>query len=193
MNTINIWEVSDTYRMNISRRRINRKQKSLKQSLESQASSLCKNRLADRYIHNAFSKYDSGYVYYDVDEDEILGFCLWKRYETYLHILLLCSKYPEYTLGKTMVGDIEYYCFENKIPSIHVTPADQDLFSYYAHLGFKTMDKDSTQMIKVIQPFIIHRRRKNKTRRILPTTKRAYPVVATMMPINMDIYKNQLD
>jgi hypothetical protein len=193
MNTINIWEVSDTYRMNISRRRINRKQKSLKQSLESQANSLCKDKLTDRYIHNAFSKYDSGYVYYNTDEDEILGFCLWKLYDTRLHILLLCSKYPEYALGKTMINDIEYYCFENKIKSITVAPADIDLFSYYSHLGFKITDTDSTQMIKYLQPFTLHRRRKNKTRRSLPTTKRNYPSIATMMPINMDIYKNQLD
>jgi hypothetical protein len=176
--------------MNISRRRINKKQKSLKQSLEAQANSLCKDKLTDRFIHNAFSKYDSGYVYYDADEDEILGFCLWKVYETHLHILLLCSKYPEYALGKTMLGDIEYYCFENKIKTITVNPADADLFSYYGQFGFKTMDTDQTQMMKSLQPFTIQRRRKNKTRRVA-ITKRNYPAVASMMPIEMNTHTNQ--
>jgi hypothetical protein len=190
MNNINMWEVSEPYRMNISRRRIHKKQKSLKQSLEAQANSICKDKLTDRYIHNAFSKYDSGYVYYDADEDEIIGFCLWKLYEKGLHILLLCSKYPDYALGKTILGDIDYYCFENKINTISVTPADADLFSYYGQFGFTTMDIDKTQMVKHVQPFTIQRRRKHKTRRV-PMLKRNYPMIASMMPIEMNTHKNQ--
>jgi hypothetical protein len=191
MNNLNLWEVSEPYRTNISRRRINRKQKGLKKSLESQASSLCKDTLSERYIHNAFTKYDSGYVYYDADEDKILAFCLWKRYDTQLHILLLCSKYPEYGLGKTILGDIEYYCFEAGLGSIVVTPADKDLVSYYGAFGFKIMDGDSTQLIKSVEPFRVKRGRKNKTRRV-PMAKRSYPIVASMMPIDMNTWKNTM-
>ncbi len=52
------------------------------------------------------------------------------------------------------------------------------------------MDTDQTQMIKYLQPFIIQRRRKNKTRR-MDVIKRNYPIVASMMPIQMNTHINQ--
>jgi hypothetical protein len=191
MNNLNLWEVSEPYRTNISRRRLNRKQKGLKKSLEAQATSLCKDTLSEPYIHNAFINFDSGYVYYDIDEDEILAFCLWKRSNDYLHILLLCSKYPNYELRKTIMEDLEYYCLETKLGAITVTPADADLFSYYSQFGFQMLKEDPSQMIKRVEPFRVKRGRKNKTRRV-PMAKHSYPIVASMMPMDMNTWKNTM-
>ena len=145
----NLFEISDVYRTNISRRRINKKNKKQKKSLELQAEFICRESLRDTFIHNVFQKFSDGYVYYNSDESNILGLCLWKYYKEInnLHILLLCSKDPTYNLGKTILHDVEYYCFENKIKSITVAPADIDLFSYYSKLGFKITDTDFIKLV----------------------------------------------
>lgn len=188
------WEVSNVYRTNVSRRRIYKKNKRTKQSLEQQANTICKDTLSERYIHNAFGKFDDGYIYYDREEDEILGFCLWKLYkeeQPTLHILLICSSDPSYSLGKTMMNDIEYYCFENKVEHISVMPATATLFDYYERFGFSVDDSDKTKMTKKLNLPQIHKRRKNSTRK-LHMSKREYPIVASMMPINMNTWKNNL-
>jgi hypothetical protein len=194
MNDDIAWEVSNVYRSNISRRRIFKKNKRTKQSLEQQANSICKDALSERYIHNAFGKFDDGYIYYDRQEEEILGFCLWKVYkesQPILHILLVCSSDPSYSLGKTMVNDIEYYCFENKIEYMSVSPATTSLFEYYKRFGFSIDDKDKTKMLKKLNLPQIHRRKKNKTRK-LSLSKKNSPMAASMMPINMNTWKNNL-
>jgi hypothetical protein len=190
------YELPSIHRSNISRRKINRKNKRTKLSLELQATSICKHQLSEEYIHNSFKKFDGGYVYYDRDEDGILGFCLWKKYtnETMprLHILLLCSKNANYSLGKTMLEDIEYYCLENKIPSITLNPATDDLYNYYKKYGFR-MDiepKDKGRMIKNIEVIHVARKRHNKTRRI-PMSKRMYPMIASTMPMDLNTEKLQ--
>ena len=188
------WEVSNVYRTNVSRRRIYKKNKRTKQSLEQQANTICKDALSERYIHNAFGKFDDGYIYYDREEDEILGFCLWKLYkekQPTLHILLICSSDPSYSLGKTMMNDIEYYCFENKVEHISVMPATASLFDYYKRFGFSVDDTDKTKMTKKLNLPQIHKRRKNRTRK-LHMSKRDYPIVASIMPINMNTWKNNL-
>jgi hypothetical protein len=188
----NLWEVSNVFRTNVSKRRINKKNKRTKLTLEEQAMAICKNELSERYIHNSFSKFDGGYIYYDIDEDEILSFCLWKKYdskhEKRLHILLLCAKYPEYALGSTMINDIEQYCFENKLNTLSVSPATDTLVGYYQKVGFIKDTTDLTLMIKVLAPIPLKRR--NKTRKI-PIMKREYPMIASMMPYNLNTFKNQ--
>lgn len=195
MNDDILWEVSNIYRTNISRRRIHKKNKKSKVSLEQQANAICKNLLSERYIHNAFGKFDSGYAYYDSDESQLLGFCLWKLSKaptsSTLHILVLCSSDPQYSLGKTMIQDIEYYCFENKIESITVSPASQSLVGYYSKLGFSTDKNDTSLMIKQLSLPHIKRRRNNKTRKV-PIEKREYPIIASMMPMNLNTWKNNL-
>ena len=189
MNNDIAWEVSNVYRTNISRRRIERKNKRQKQSLEQQANAICKESLSERYIHNAFGKFDGGYAYYDSDEDGILGFCLWKISDKKtLHILLICSRNPLYSLGRTIINDIEYYCFENKIPLISVMPATESLYRYYEKLGF---EKDGDQMKKHLVLQEIHKRKGNRTRRV-PMTKEGSPIIASMMPIDMNVWKNNL-
>jgi hypothetical protein len=85
--------IHNVYRTNISRRRVYNKNKRTKLSLEAQAMSICKEAVDERYIHNSFSKFDSGYVYYDRDEDEMMSFCLWKIYndmgQKRLHIFII--------------------------------------------------------------------------------------------------------
>ena len=194
MNEDIAWEVSNVYRTNVSRRRIYRKDKRVKKSLEEQANFICKDALSERYIHNAFGKFDNGYAYYERDDTELLAFCLWKVYkETGKHILdilLLCSKEPSYGLGKTMINDIEYYCFENKIDTIRVTPVTRELFKYYEKFGFKE-NVDEKTMTKHLSLQHTHMRRKNKTRKI-PAEKRHFPMIASMMPVNMNVWKNNL-
>ena len=193
MNNNIAWEVSNVYRTNISRRRIYRKNKRTKQSLEQQANTICKDTLSERYIHNAFGKFENGYAYYDSDEDSLLGFCIWKMNKEkgidVLHVLLLCSSVPSYSLGKTMMNDIEYYCFENKIEYISVSPATKGLYEYYRKLGFIETEKDPSHMIKHLTLPQIHARKKNKTRKV-SAEKRQFPMIASMMPINLNTWKN---
>lgn len=193
MNENIAWEVSNVYRTNISRRRIYRKNKRTKQSLENQANAICKDMLSERYIHNAFGKFENGYAYYDSDEDSLLAFCIWKinkeKGVDVLHILLLCSSDPSYSLGKTMLNDIEYYCFENKIEYISVSPATKGLYEYYRKLGFTESEADESLMKKHLSLRQIHARRKNKTRKVR-AEKRAYPMIASMMPVNLNTWKN---
>jgi hypothetical protein len=182
----NIWEVSNVYRTDLSRMRLFKKNKRAKQSLELQANGLCKDFLTERYIHNAFGKFDSGYIY--SREEETIGFCLWKVYkDNSLHILLLCSRYPNYGLGKTMIQDIEYYCSENKISTISVEPASEILFDYYGKFGFILDEKDHTRMIKTIS--LLEIRRITKTRKS-HAEKRHFPMTASMMPIDMNVWRN---
>jgi hypothetical protein len=157
---------------------------------------ICKEQLSERYIQNSFSKLDGGYVYYDRDESEIIGFCLWKKYTDpqgpRLHILLICTRYPQYSLGKTILDDIEYYCTETKIPRITLNPATEELYDYYQKNGFR-MDndpKDKDRMVKYIERIRISRRRHNKTRRI-PMSKRMYPMVASTMPMDLNTERHQ--
>lgn len=196
MNNINLLEVSNIYRTNISRRRIYRKNKRIKQSLEEQANSICKDMLSERYIHNAFGKFTDGYAYYNRDDSILLGFCLWQKKLNkaipYIHILLLCSQNPEYSLGKTILNDIEYYCFENGIKMISVEPATEELFGYYSKVGgFEIDENNPEQMIKYLHLLPINYKRKNKTRKM--TMKKSYaPVIASIMPIDMNTWKNNM-
>lgn len=185
-------EISDVYRSNISKRRINIKNKQQKSSLAKQADSICRGRISREYIHTAFQKLSGGFVYYTSDEDTILGICLWKYYKPIntLHILLLCSKDPSYTLGKTIVNDVEYYCFENKIPTITLEPATEELFEYYAKLGFQIDVKNPNQMKKELELMAIHKRNK-KTRKISKHSSVNYPLIASTMPINLNIWRHQ--
>jgi hypothetical protein len=187
-----IWEVSNVFRTNVSKRRINRKNKQTKITLEKQAMTICKDELSERYIHNSFSKFDGGFIYYDMDGDEILSFCLWKKYEVkqekQLHILLLCAKYPEYSLGSTMINDIEQYCFENKLNILSVSPATEALTGYYQKFGFIKDEKEPSRMIKYLT--LLNIKKRKKTRK-LPVLKREYPMVASMMPYNLNTTKHQ--
>ena len=185
-----VWEVSEPYRTNISRRRILKKDKHLKVSLEEQANAICKKELSERYIHNAFQKFDGGYVYYDRDDAEVLSLCLWKIYGGVLHILLICSHIPEYGLGKLMLQDIEYYCFENKLDRIAVEPATDRLRGYYSHFGYIEDANDASKMFKNLVLTKINSRRKNKTRKV-HMAKQEYPIIASMMPHNMNTWRNQ--
>jgi hypothetical protein len=195
MNAIENLEVSNIYRTNVARRRLYKKNKRAKHSLEQQANAVCKDQLSERYIHNAFRKFDDGYMYYDRDESTLLGFSLWQKkvYKNIptIHILLLCSQNPSYSLGITMVHDIEYYCFENKIQLLTVEPATEDLFEYYSKRGFQIDEETPNQMRKVLHMPSIQRHRANRTRK-LPKTKSYTPMIASMMPIDMNLWKHNL-
>jgi len=107
-----------------------------------------------------------------------------------LHILLVCSHIPEYGLGKLMLQDVEYYCFENKISRITVEPATKKLKGYYALLGYVEDARDTSSMFKDLSLARINSRRKNKTRKV-HMAKQEYPIIASMMPHNMNTWKNQ--
>lgn len=193
MNNNIAWEVSNVHRTNVSRRRIYRKNKRTKQSLEQQANTICRDTLSERYIHNAFGKFENGYAYYDNEEDTLLAFCLWKvnkdKGNDVLHILLLCSSDPSYSLGKTLMNDVEYYCFENKIEHVSVAPATKPLFEYYRKMGFAESETDATLMIKHLSLQQVHARKKDRTRKVR-AEKKHYPMIASIMPVNLNTWKN---
>lgn len=144
---LNNLEVSNVYRPNISRTYFQRHDKQRKKLLEAQAEFLCRDKIEDKYIHNVFKNLDGGYIYKDQDDNEILGFCIWKlmtHYDPvhtieptkYLYLTLLCSKEPHYELGATMMNDIDYYAATHGISYIYLYPSTPELEPYYIKFGF---------------------------------------------------------
>jgi hypothetical protein len=178
LENLNNLEVSNVYRPNIRRNRLIKYDKQTKKRLESQANLICRDKISERYIHNAFKNLDNGFIYKDAEENEILGFCIWKVITfkdkmnedsdpfKYLYLLLMCSRDSNYNLGDTMLNDVEYFAATNSIPIIVTRPANIELEAYYERKGYsKTcpkMYKDT--MCKEIVPIkLISRKQARKT------------------------------
>ena len=178
LENLNNLEISNVYRPNISRSQLQRYDKQSKKRLEAQAEFICRGKLEDRYIHSAFQTLDGGYIYKDKDDNEIIGFCIWKlithhdpvhsvQPTRHLYLSLLCSKEPHYDLGATMLNDSEYYAATHRIPYIYLYPATPDLEPYYTKFGFiKGFCVGDKYMCKRVESMQITSRRKTlkKTR-----------------------------
>lgn len=181
LENLNNLEVSNVYRPNIRRNRLIKYDKQTKKRLESQAILICRDKISERYIHNAFQNLDNGFIYKDAEENEIVGFCIWKVITfkdkmneesdpfKYLYLLLMCSRDSNYNLGDTMLNDVEYFAATNSIPIIVTRPANIELEAYYERKGYsKTcpkMYKDT--MCKEIVPIkLISRKQARKTMKI---------------------------
>jgi hypothetical protein len=106
----------------------------------------CRGKISEAYISKSFNRFKNGFLYKDED-DEIIGYCLWKEVNDtitkstiplkYLHILLVCAIDTDgLGLGRKILFDVEEYCIEKKIPSIRLEPANEKLEKYYESIGY---------------------------------------------------------
>lgn len=180
MNTLNDYEITNITHSNMYRSDIRTIDKHMKLLLKNQADFICKDHINESYIRKVLNQFNMGYIYRD-NNDSILGFCIWKTHimppkakddtigSNYLHILLLCAKYPEKRLGSYMLNDVESYCIEQGIEQIRLEPLNEQLQTYYSKFGYTTYTAPFDKKIwmgKVIIPMVLKRNTQhNKTRK----------------------------
>lgn len=112
--------------------------------LKIQAIRICQGIVVEEYIQYAFKKFSHGYYYKD-SENNILGFCIWKKKKQHLvnnntykyaKVLLICAEENKYKLGKNMLFDIETNALKNKVDAIELEAASESLIPYYKGFGY---------------------------------------------------------
>lgn len=157
--------MDNIYPNNINRTLFLSRDKERYLGLKNQAIQTCRNLISEIYIHSAFNKFKKGYLYKD-DNEEIIGFCLWKENNIIfksgnqtknLHIILICTDDSiNYKLGGKILFDVESYCIDNKIPSITLEAANDNLVKYYEKAGYILVNnsrqkREMEKEIKIIQ------------------------------------------
>jgi hypothetical protein len=172
---------TNIYPNDINKLIIKSSERNLISILRQKADTTCRYQINPSYIHKAFNTFKKGF-YYTNNNDEILGFVLWKE-STYvdeiknindkeklnikkLHIILICADNNDYRLGTKILSDIDSYCYKNSIKYITLESANDKLVKYYQDNDYKLIDDISLFMRKEIKIITLEKRNQKKTRKL---------------------------
>lgn len=138
-------------------------------SLRRQSDLICRGNIPEGYIRKAFNEFKNGYAYYYPDQNDPIGFCLWKLKQsqsvtksnispyTYMYIYLICAKPTNFKLARIMLHDAELFCQEKNIEYIQLQPANQKLQEHYELYGYLLTDSMNIIMTKNVKPIRLQR------------------------------------
>jgi hypothetical protein len=143
---------------------------------------VCRSKISDVYIHYAFNHFKHGIAYYNTD-NEIIGVALWKirqhmtkgtnEMTKTMYIYLICGIEADYKFGNIIFPELESYCVNHRIGSIHLESLNEPLVHYYEKYGFNLHPQygKPLYMEKDILLPIITRKIGNKTRKVKTFSK----------------------
>jgi len=133
-------------------------------SLRSQANTICRNMLNEKYIRKSFNKFNYGYYYKDANNN-IIAFIIWREHEEgvpnsqteykTMSVELLCTQITNYKLGKIILSDIDKYALRHKINKIHLRTANESLIILYESNGYR-LQTDNLHNHSLMVKHIIH-------------------------------------
>lgn len=147
-------------------------------AIRHESESVCRFEISPQYIRTSLNTFKRGYLYYS-NQDEIIGFALWKEkqekvYEMrkqsktvrYMELLLICVGNEWKGFGSTILADCEEYGKENDIKYLVLFPANEELVPFYRKNGYNVVSacpltlKMAKQLIK--QPLNTRKTRRSR-------------------------------
>ena len=124
--------------------------------------------------------FDSGYVYYDRGDDNLVWVCLWKKGINSINIVFLYSIYPLYTIFNRIYTDLYEYCSIIKFTELVINCAKESDLGMYKFYKFEIIGCEPLQLKQSIILLTTRQRRykrfKRKWMSMLPDPK--FPMIA---------------